>query len=139
MFEDWGLWGLALSAFLSSTLLPGGSEALFLLLAAQEGANWPQLLMVASVANTLGGLMTYAMGFWGERGLVKYDFIKEPSPKVRSWVGRYGYFALLLSWLPIVGDGFCLAAGWLQMRWLPVSITIFLGKTLRYYAVLQVL
>lgn len=139
MFEDWGLWGLALSAFLSSTLLPGGSEALLLFLAAQTNADWVSLLLVASLANTLGGLVTYGMGYGAERGLVKKGVVKAPSPRIRSWVGRYGYWALLFSWLPIVGDGFCLAAGWLQMRALPVAIALLIGKSLRYYAILQIL
>jgi membrane protein YqaA with SNARE-associated domain len=38
-----------------------------------------------------------------------------------------------MSWLPVVGDGLCLAAGWLQLRWLPSLLFIFVGKALRYW------
>lgn len=136
MSSDIGLWGLALSAFLSSTLLPGGSEAVLLLLVKQGEIDWGLLLLVATVANTLGGLATYAMGFWTERGLVKLGKVKPPSGKILSWLQRFGAPVLLFSWLPVIGDGLCLGAGWLQIRWLPATVAISLGKALRYAIVL---
>ena len=136
---EWGLLGLALSAFLSATLLPGSSEVLLLFLANQGDIDWRLLLIVASIANTLGGVATFAMGFWAERGLVNSERIKPPSQKFLGWVQYFGYPAVFFSWLPVVGDGFCLAAGWLQMRWLPVTVVMILGKTARYWIILQVI
>lgn len=132
MSSDIGLWGLALSAFLSSTLLPGGSEAVLLLLVKQGEIDWGLLLLVATVANTLGGLVTYTMGLWAERGLVKLGKVKPPSGRTVAWLQRFGAPVLLFSWLPVVGDGLCLGAGWLQIRWLPATVAILLGKALRY-------
>jgi len=40
--------------------------------------------------------------------------------------------ALLLSWLPIVGDPLCAVAGWLRLPWLPCMIYMAIGKFLRY-------
>jgi membrane protein YqaA with SNARE-associated domain len=51
-------------------------------------------------------------------------------------VRRWGYPALLLSWLPLVGDGLCLAAGWLKMGVLTTVLMLFTGKFVRYGAVL---
>lgn len=133
---DVGLWGLALSAFLSSTLLPGGSEAVLLLLAQQGNIAWPALLIVASLANGLGGVVTYAMGFWVQRGLVKSGRIKPPTGKTLAYLRRFGVPLLLFSWLPVIGDGLCLGAGWLQMRSLPVVLSILVGKFFRYAALL---
>ena len=131
-WSDIGLWGLALSAFLSSTLLPGGSEAVLLLLVKQGEIDWGLLLLVATLANTLGGVVTYAMGLWAERGLVKLGKVKPPSGRTVAWLQRFGAPVLLFSWLPVVGDGLCLGAGWLQIRWLPATVAILLGKALRY-------
>jgi membrane protein YqaA with SNARE-associated domain len=39
---------------------------------------------------------------------------------------------LLLSWLPVVGDGFCFAAGWLKLPFWPSLAGIVLGKLGRY-------
>jgi membrane protein YqaA with SNARE-associated domain len=40
--------------------------------------------------------------------------------------------ALLLSWLPVVGDGLCFAAGWLRLPLLGGVIAIAVGKIARY-------
>ncbi len=124
--------GLAISAFLSSTLLPGGSEVLLLWLVEQGESSLWVLLAVASVANTAGGFLTYWMGRWAEKGVERIRHRPPPSSRVADMVKRWGYPVLLLSWLPVVGDGLCLAAGWLQLRWLPSLLVIFIGKALRY-------
>ncbi len=131
--EEGSLLGLAISAFLSSTLLPGGSEVLLLWLVEQGERNLWILLVVASVANTAGGFLTYWMGRWAEKGIERFRHRPPPSGAVSNYVRRWGYPVLLLSWLPVVGDGLCLAAGWLQLRWLPSLILIFVGKALRYW------
>ena len=131
--EEGGLLGLAISAFLSSTLLPGGSELLLLWLVEQGESSLLVLLAVASVANTAGGFLTYWMGRWAEKGFERFKHRPPPSNAVSNYVRRWGYPVLLLSWLPVVGDGLCLAAGWLQLRWLPSLLLIFVGKALRYW------
>lgn len=134
--EEGGLLGLAISAFLSSTLLPGGSEALLLWLLQQGTISLVALLVVASVANTAGGFLTYWMGRWAEKGMERLRHRPPPSTRLTAYVQRWGYPVLLLSWLPLVGDGLCLAAGWLQLRSLPSLLCIFLGKAARYAAII---
>jgi len=109
--EEGSLLGLAISAFLSSTLLPGGSELLLLWLVEQgESSLWVLL-----------------------KGFERFRHRAPPSGRLVDTVKRWGYPVLLLSWLPVVGDGLCLAAGWLQLRWLPSLLIIFIGKALRYW------
>jgi len=128
---EWGLGGLALSAFLSSTLLPGSSE-LVLLLLARQGSWHPQaLLWTAALANTLGAMTTYGVGWLaavGVRGTARID----PDVRALERLRRWGYPALLLSWVPLIGDALCLAAGWLRLRWLPVALLLWAGKFARY-------
>lgn len=138
LFGEWaisdgmGLSGLALSAFLSSTLLPGSSEVVLLLLL-RDGQIAPMsLLAVASVANTLGGLSTYLIGYGVALGLIKSRRIKEPQARALAWAKRWGYAVLLFSWLPVIGDGLCLAAGWLRVPWLAALVAMFVGKAARY-------
>jgi len=52
--------------------------------------------------------------------------------KALAWLTKYGYWSLLFSWLPIIGDPLCLAAGWLRMKFLPSFVMILIGKALRY-------
>jgi membrane protein YqaA with SNARE-associated domain len=135
--SDWSLWGLFLSAFISSTLLPGGSEAVLVLLAAESGTDNFVLLAVATLGNTLGGMSSWALGriiAW--RFPARRFAAKEQRAIAR--LQRWGSPVLLLSWLPVVGDPLCLAAGWLRIHWLPSLVFIAVGKAARY-AVLLIL
>jgi membrane protein YqaA with SNARE-associated domain len=121
-----GLWALFASSFLAATLLPGGSEAvLFGVLALHPAEYWPALA-VATLGNTLGGMSSYVVG----RVIPQ----KEGLPGLPA-VRKHGAPALLLSWVPFVGDPLCVAAGWLRLNpWLSASY-MALGKFARYVAV----
>jgi len=115
------------SSFLSATLLPGGSEAVLVGLLLAGKASAVGLVVTAALGNTLGGLTNVVIGRllplkqqgrWHATALV--------------WLRRLGPAALLLSWLPLVGDLLCVLAGWLRFAWLPVVIFLAIGKTLRY-------
>lgn len=132
-----GLWALFVSAFVSSTLLPGGSEALLFGLAS-EGYREPWvLLLTASVGNTLGGITSWLVGrviawrFPGHR-MLRAERYQRALQRVRRW----GAPALVFSWLPIVGDPLCVVAGWLRTGLFATVFFIALGKVLRYSAVL---
>lgn len=127
-----GLLGLALSGFLSATLLPGSSEVSLLLFIKHSGLDSVLPVLVVSVANTLGGFSTYGLGWWATRMLLQRNNYRAPSPRTVSLLQRWGIPALLFSWAPVVGDGMCLAAGWLRLHWLPCLLMMALGKTLRY-------
>lgn len=134
-FAEWGVWGLFISAFISSTLLPGGSEALLLALAL-NGAHGPWLLLgVATAGNTLGGMTSWLLGRW----LVHRFPLHQLAPKRQRAVARlhsYGSPLLLLSWLPVVGDPLCVAAGWLKINPFWSLLFIALGKGGRYAVLL---
>jgi membrane protein YqaA with SNARE-associated domain len=127
---------LALSGFLSATLLPGSSEAL-LILSVNRGTVDPfWALWVVGLANTLGGLSTYFLGIWSVGQLVKRGKYRGPSTRAVELVGRWGIGALLFSWLPVIGDGLCFAAGWLKINWLGSLCAMLIGKILRYYVLI---
>ena len=131
-FTDAGLWGLFSSAFISSTLLPGGSEALLLWMSANTAYSNFSLLAVASVGNTLGGMTSWLLGFAMERRLERNHPLKDSTQKALARIRKYGSPALLLSWLPVVGDPLCLAAGYVRCNpWLS-ALYIFIGKAARY-------
>lgn len=126
MSENVSLGALFISAFLSATLLPGGSEAV---LAAVLHLN-PQVvvpaLLLATVGNTLGGMSTYALARIFPR--------KELPPRLAS-VRRYGSAILLLSWVPLIGDALCAAAGALRLNWFACLCWMAMGKGLRYLVI----
>ncbi|MDY0046594.1 MAG: DedA family protein [Thauera propionica] len=117
------LGSLLVSAFLAATLLPGGSEAAFAgLLVVRPELALPALVL-ATLGNTAGGMSTYALGRLLPR--------KELSPRLEL-VRRYGSASLLLSWLPVVGDGLCAAAGLLRLNWFACLVWMAIGKGARY-------
>ena len=120
------LGGLALSAFLAATLLPGGSEAVFAALLALRPELAPAALLTATAANTAGGMSTYLLGRLLPR--------KEATPRLAT-VQRWGSVALLLSWVPVLGDTLCAAAGVLRLNWAACLLWMAAGKGLRYAAI----
>lgn len=125
----WLLWALAVSALTSATILPGTSEAAFVLLVQQYPQAWPAALWVAGLANGLGSVISYGMG-----RLIPPK--KQPSEKVLRWLHRWGVWALLLAWLPVVGDGLPIAAGWLRLDFWKSTLMLVAGKFLRYAVLL---
>ncbi len=130
-FSEWGLWGLLISAFVSSTLLPGGSEALLLLLALDGAHDAWVLLAVATAGNSLGGMSSWLLGRWW---VARFPLRRLEPGRQRAVerLQRYGSPMLLLSWLPLVGDPLCVAAGWLKINPLWSLFFITLGKGGRY-------
>lgn len=121
-----GLWGIFLSSFLAATVLPGGSELLlFGFLKLHPEQFWPALGF-ATLGNTLGGMSTYACG----RFLPRWQRLESLPHKEQ--LERWGSGVLILSWVPLIGDALCLAAGWLKLHWLPCLLFMALGKALRY-------
>lgn len=129
---DAGLWGLFASAFLSATLLPGGSEAVLAYLAQMEHYNPSALLAVASAGNTLGGMSSWVIGRLLPAGRLQRPDLHPAVDRIR----RYGSPVLLLSWMPVVGDPLCVAAGWLRVSWYRALLFIAAGKVARYAVVL---
>jgi membrane protein YqaA with SNARE-associated domain len=136
---------------LAATLLPGGSEILLagMLIEQPENAVW--LWLIASLGNTLGAYITFLMGgFLASRlkskqqeqqhsqssvkNKISYRFKKifVLSTKRINQLNNYGAWILLLAWLPIIGDGFCLAAGYLGWSKRLCLSLIFIGKAGRY-------
>ncbi|MEI8324027.1 MAG: YqaA family protein [Betaproteobacteria bacterium] len=128
---EYGLSTLFLVAFISATLLPLGSEPfLFGLLKLNPELFWPAIL-VATAGNTLGGAVTWAMG-WGSHQVVDKYRHSNTHLKALDWLERLGPKACLLSWLPIVGDPLCAVAGWLKLAFWPCVLYMMVGKFLRY-------
>lgn len=133
--ESLGLLGLFVSAFISSTVAPGGSEAVLAYLVNGQQHAVAQLVMVATIGNTLGALTTWWLGLWAAKKYPAESLLSDKQRKSLSTVRHWGSWALLLSWLPVVGDGLCFAGGWLRLSLLSSIVAIFFGKALRYIAV----
>jgi membrane protein YqaA with SNARE-associated domain len=158
------LWALFTSSFLAATLLPGGSElVLYGVLELHPEKMW-LAIGIATIGNTLGGLTSYAIGRAIPRPKsMNADHVSSPSTPMKVLEGgespseprkvfegggppskpmkgltllqRYGSPALLLSWVPLIGDPLCVAAGWLRMNAVAAAGFIAAGKLARYVAI----
>jgi len=128
---EFGLSTVFVVAFVSATLLPLGSEPAVLgLVKLNLDLFWPAVL-VATAGNTLGGALTYWMGYGAERA---YETLAHRTPKARAlrWLQRLGAKGCLLSWLPVVGDPLCAVAGWLKLPFWSCVAYMAIGKFARY-------
>jgi len=126
MASPLSLGGLFVSSFVSATLFPGGSEVLLWALIRDDGSLFWPAIAVATIGNTLGGMSSYLLG--------RLFACRAPFRTI-AWVRRYGIVALLFSWLPVVGDGLCVGAGWLRMNAWATTAAVAAGKLGRYLVV----
>jgi membrane protein YqaA with SNARE-associated domain len=136
LLNQLGLWGLFLGCLLSATIIPFSSEALVTGALLLDYSPWT-VILVATSGNTIGGMTCYLLGWlckwsWIERFLkVKEETLAKAHQKVE----KYGSFAALLTWIPIIGDPIALAMGLMRTRVVPTTLLMFIGKGLRYMVV----
>ena len=82
------------------------------------------------MGNTLGGITNIFLG-----RLLPLKRQGRWHDTAITWLHRLGPAALLLSWLPVIGDLLCVLAGWMRFAWLPVLLFLAVGKTLRYIVI----
>ncbi len=129
--------GLLASAFLAATIFPAQSEAGLAYLVAMGEQPVGLLVLVASAGNTAGAVVNWYLG----RQLGRFsDRRWFPANKTRlaaatSWYQKYGYWSLLASWVPIIGDPITLVAGFFRARFWLFLVIVGLAKTGRYLVV----
>lgn len=133
-----GLGAVFVVALVSATLLPMGSEpAVFALVQVHPELFWPAV-GVATLGNTLGGAVTWWMGYEAHAVAQRYHH-SSLHLRALDWLRRLGPRACVLAWLPLVGDPLCAVAGWLRLPFWPCVGWMALGKGLRYVTLTAVL
>ena len=128
------LTGLFVAAFLAATPFPFQSEIVFLGL---QAAGWGTvaLVILASIGNTLGSCVTYALGRWlaDQRDHRWFPLSSGQLTRAESWWSRWGHWLLLLSWAPF-GDMIVALSGVLRVPFPVFLLLVALAKTGRYIA-----
>ena len=131
--------GLLALSFLAATVLPLSSEvALAALVRAERQVVAP--VLVATLGNYLGACTTFWLGRRAGRALATREVTPTPPERTtarlsRTLLRRFGQPALLLSWVPVIGDGLVALAGAVEAPFGAFSFWVVLGKGLRYLAV----
>ncbi len=126
-----GLFGWS---FLAATLLPLSSEApLALLVRSHNQIVLP--VLVATLGNYLGACTTYWLGRRAAQALGKSEAKQREDSSAARLLKRFGQPALLLSWVPVIGDALVALAGAMRVPFRSFSVWVALGKAARYAAV----
>lgn len=132
-FAAWGYWGMLLAALAAGSILPIGSEVVFVLLL-KSGLD-PWLLTAAATAgNTLGGMSCYGMGMLGKREWIhrwagvsdaKLDRASRFLQGRGAWMGFFAF-------LPYVGEAIAVVLGLMRSNWIVTAFSMAIGKFVRY-------
>ncbi|MDD9717322.1 MULTISPECIES: YqaA family protein [Dinoroseobacter] len=123
------------TAFGAATILPLQSEIVFTAFQVQAAVPLWALLLVASVGNTLGSVLNYALGWQIPRFKDKrwFPVTEAQLDKAQRWFAKYGKWSLLLSWAPL-GDAITVVAGMMRTRLFVFIALVGFAKTARYIA-----
>ena len=129
----WAYLTLFAWSFLAATVLPLGSEPAVVVLVRQH-YSIPGIVITATIGNYLGACTTYALGRGAAVALRNRSGRSHDSRATRL-ITTYGAPALLLSWVPIIGDAIVAAAGVANLPVLRFSLWTIGGKLFRYIVV----
>ena len=134
----YGLWGLALAAFLAATLVPLSSEVA-VMAALRLGFPPADILLWASMGNCLGAMTNYWLGLLYTKPVLARVQRERWGHRAWAWAERYGGWSLATSCLPYIGDPIMLIGGVLHFR---LSYVLLLGlgtRVARYVLLLGLL
>jgi membrane protein YqaA with SNARE-associated domain len=118
-------------SFLAATILPLGSEPALVVLV-RGGHPVPWLLAIATAGNYLGACTTYGLARVAVRTIETDEVMAPRRARALRLIARYGAPAMLLSWVPLLGDVLVAAAGAVRMPFGAFSVWTLVGKAVRY-------
>lgn len=131
--EGLGLTGLFLGTFLAATILPFSSDALYFAILAATG-NPVACLIVGTLGNWLGSVVTYGMGWLAKWEWIEKWFKVKPETLARQKerIDKFGVWLALLAWIPLIGDVIAIALGFYKTRPFWTIILLLVGKLGRF-------
>ncbi len=134
---DHGAGGMFWAALLSGSIFPCSSEVVMVALY-EMGVNAALLLFYGTAGNVLGSMLNYGVGRLGREEWIE-RFLKVSPKKLergKKYVRRYGCWAGVLAWLPVIGELVTVAMGYMRVNPLYSLLIIGAAKFLRYYAIM---
>ena len=153
-----GLPAIFLVTLISASVVPVAVDpVVFGYIKLDPGMFWPGIL--ASVAGSvLGGAILYGVGRGARKAVAQLrhhhgqeghghghpaparasagsSFKSRLTARAQAWARKLGPSALLLCWLPGLGDAMCLVAGGLRLAFWPSMLCMAVAKFLRTFCV----
>ena len=136
-FIEWGYVGIFLSAFLAGSVLPFSSE-LVLVALVQAGLSPVWGVVWATAGNTLGGMTCYGIGRLGKTEWIEryLRISREHIDKATRFLAGKGALMAFFVALTYIGDAIAVVLGVMRSNVWVTTLSMFLGKLLRYVALL---
>ncbi|MEE4149478.1 YqaA family protein [Pseudomonas viridiflava] len=137
MFELSSYFGLFMAALGAATLLPMQSETVLAGMLLSQAYPAVVLLSVATAGNVLGSILNWLLG----RSIIRlrhkrwFPASETQLEKAQRFYLKYGYWSLLLSWVPLIGDPLTLIAGVLREPLWRFVLIVTVAKGARYLVV----
>ena len=142
-FQSMGVEGLALNSFIESFFLVPPPDFLLITMDLAAPAKALYYALVCTIASAFGGMIGYAIGYWGGRPAFNWFFRKGGKEKfdaVEKMYNKYGTLAVFFSaFTPIPYKVFTIASGILNMNFWKFLIASFFGRGARFFIVSIVL
>lgn len=117
---------------MAATIFPFSSEVAFVA-ALSSGMPEASALLFASSGNILAIILNYFLGYLlYEKSKTKL-LASKTGAKAYGYGHQYGYYALFLSWLPVIGDPLTLVAGIVRLRFIWFVLIAGSLRIARYY------
>ena len=130
---QYGPIGMLIAAFIAGSVFPFSSEAVMLAMLAAGVDPW-EMVIYASIGNTAGSMFNYGVGRMGRIDWIeKYLHVKKESlDKAQRFMGGRGAWMGFFAFVPIIGSAITIALGLMRANLLITTISITLGKIVRY-------
>ena len=130
---NYGYGGMLVAAFLGGSFVPFTSEAVLTALYLTGLDIW-QLVICASIGNSLGGMFNYGVGLLGSDTWIYrlFHLRQDRLERAKKQIRRHGAWMGLLAWLPFLGSVITIALGLLRVSLWRSALTVTLGKVARY-------
>jgi membrane protein YqaA with SNARE-associated domain len=132
--------GLFSAAFVAATILPMQSEALLAVLINAGEINIFWLVATASLGNIFGSIINWWLGRKIETLKHRSWFPFNPQ-QLKSYehiYHRFGYWSLLFSWAPFIGDPLTVLAGVFKEPLWRFCLLVAIAKTGRYIIIAKI-
>ncbi|MBQ2131110.1 MAG: DedA family protein [Prevotella sp.] len=133
LLMQYGYWGMLISAFTAGSFFPFSSEAvMFGLMAA--GLDPFTLAIYGTIGNVLGSLVNYGIGRMGKMEWIEQylHVSKKDLDKAERFMAGQGAWMGFFAFVPIIGSAITIALGLMRANLLITTISITLGKIVRY-------
>ena len=132
---------LFLSSLIAATIFPAQSEIILASIYLSGKYDVYLLLLIATFGNVLGSVFNWFLGYYFVKFQHKKWFpisankIKKYSQTYQKW----GIWALLFAWVPIIGDPLTVIAGIFRTTIWKFLLLVTIGKAARYFFILSVM